>query len=168
MTQEQQDLLAKISNMIQWKDTWQNRLQSICDLIQRELDTYNWVGFYFLYAEHSILMLGPYAGKPTDHTRIPVGKGICGQAAETGETVIVQDVTLEDNYISCGLDVKSEIVVPMYHNGAMIGQIDIDSHTLAAFSEVDQKFLEEVNAIVAPHIPPTTEVFEALTSFNSR
>ena len=163
MTSKQEELLVQIGNIAQWKDTWKNRLQTVCDVIQRELDAYDWVGFYFLFSERSELILGPFAGKPTEHTRIPVGRGICGQVAESGEALIVQDVTEESNYISCGLDVKSEIVVPMYRSQEMIGQIDIDSHKLAAFTEEDQQFLEKVNALLAPIIPSDIqELNEAL------
>jgi len=86
--------------------------------------------------------LGPFAGLPTDHTTIQFGKGICGQVAESNETFLVDDVTAQDNYISCNIDVKSEIVVPIIVNGINIGQIDIDSNTASAFTSEDQELLE--------------------------
>ena len=157
MTSAQENIIAQVKNTAQWKDTWTNRLQTVCDLIHRELDAYDWVGFYFLFSERSELVLGPFAGKPTEHVKIPVERGICGQVAESGEALIVQDVTEESNYISCGLDVKSEIVVPMYRGEEMVGQIDIDSHKLAAFNEEDQQFLEQVNELLAPIVPADME-----------
>ncbi len=89
-------------------------------------------------------------GAPTDHTRIPFGKGICGQAAATENTFIVQDVTLETNYLSCSPDVRSEIVVPILKDGVVVGELDIDSHALAPFTDQDQAFLDAVCAQVAP------------------
>jgi L-methionine (R)-S-oxide reductase len=122
------------------------RLQ-ICQLLKEEVYHYDWVGFYQL--NDGVLHLGDYAGKATDHTRIEVGKGVCGQVAEKKETIIVQDVSQEDNYIACSLDVQSEIVVPILRRGEFIAELDIDSHSPAPFSEDDQIFLEQVCALVA-------------------
>src|SRR5690606_32587748 len=88
------------------------------------------------------LHLGAYAGLPTDHTVLPFGKGICGQVAESNQTFVVDDVATQDNYISCNINVKSEIVFPIFVNGTNIGQIDIDSNTLNAFSKEGREFLE--------------------------
>jgi len=82
-----------------------NLLLKVCELLKKEVYHYDWVGFYILDVENNVLVLGPFVGKPTQHTHIPVGKGICGQVAESGQTMIVQDVTQVENYISCGLDV---------------------------------------------------------------
>ena len=90
-------------------------------------------------------MLSPYVGEPTEHTRIPFGKGICGQAAERKETFLIQDVSKQTNYLSCSPKVKSEIVVPIFKNGDIVGQIDIDSHTISPFTQDDQQFLEEIS-----------------------
>lgn len=122
------------------------RLQ-ICQLLKEEVYHYDWVGFYQL--NDGVLHLGDYAGKATDHTRIEVGKGVCGQVAEKKETIIVQDVSQEDNYIACSLDVQSEIVVPILQQGEFIAELDIDSHSPAPFSEDDQIFLEQVCALIA-------------------
>lgn len=122
------------------------RLQ-ICQLLKEEVYHYDWVGFYQL--NDGVLHLGDYAGKATDHTRIEVGKGVCGQVAEKKETIIVQDVSQEDNYIACSLDVQSEIVVPILRRGEFIAELDIDSHSPAPFSEDDQIFLEQVCALIA-------------------
>jgi len=96
------------------------------------------------------LVLGPYVGEETDHTRIPFGTGICGQAAETNETFVVQDVDQEDNYLACSIHVKAEIVVPVKKNGDFVAELDIDSHTRDSLTEDHRKLLEEVCDIVAP------------------
>jgi len=129
--------------------TREEKLLKICALLERSIDYYNWVGFYFRNGEKEELLLGPYVGAPTDHTVIPFGKGICGQVAVSNENFVVPDVAAQDNYIACSLTVKSEIVVPLFVNGENIGQIDIDSHVLNPFSEVDERFLEYVNGEIA-------------------
>ena len=126
-------------------------LERICGLLKNEVPHYNWVGFYLVDPDAKReLVLGPYVGAPTDHTRIPFGKGICGQAAATETTFIVQDITLETNYLSCSPDVRSEIVVPILKGDRVVGELDIDSHALAPFTDGDQAFLDAVCARVAP------------------
>ena len=119
-------------------------LQDICNLLKNKVFHYDWVGFYLPDKQNSVLMLGPYCGKPTEHTIIPVGKGVCGQAAENLKLRVVQDVSHENNYISCSLDVQSEIVVPVLKNGLLAAEIDIDSHSPAPFSADDEEFLLSV------------------------
>lgn len=114
------------------------------ELLKAEIDHYDWVGIYILDNQNKILVLGPFTGKPTEHTRIPVGKGVCGQVAESKQTMIVQDVTKQDNYIACSLDVQSEIVVPILKNGVFVAEIDIDSHAFAPFSKEDDQFLSAI------------------------
>ena len=114
----------------------------LCQLLKEKVYHYDWIGFYLL--KDGALVLGDYVGKPTDHTRIAIGKGVCGQVAEKKETIIVQDVSQEDNYIACSIDVQSEIVVPVLKNGEFIAELDIDSHSPAPFTNEDQIFLENV------------------------
>lgn len=125
------------------------RLKEICELLKAEIPYYNWVGFYFKNGNKNELKLGPYAGEPTDHTIIPFGKGICGQVAVSNQNFVVPDVSAQDNYIACSINVKAEIVVPLFKNGENIGQIDIDSNTPDPFTEEDERFLEFVNERVA-------------------
>lgn len=126
-----------------------DRLHSICELLENSVSYYNWVGFYFRNGDKEELVLGPYVGAPTDHTVIPFGKGICGQVAVSNQNFVVPDVSAQDNYIACSITVKAEIVVPIFVNGNNIGQIDIDSNTPDPFTEEDERFLEFVCAQVA-------------------
>lgn len=119
-------------------------LGKVASLLRREVDYYDWVGFYIADREEKKLVLGPYEGEPTDHVRISYGDGICGQAAETEETFTVQDVAKEDNYLSCSPKVKSEIVVPVFEQGEVVGEIDIDSHKIDPFTPEDETFLEDL------------------------
>ncbi|WP_410878823.1 GAF domain-containing protein [Myroides sp. DW712] len=142
-------LVAEAKQLIAGEASITEKLQAICDLLANKVTHYDWVGFYFADAEQRLLHLGPYTGEATDHTVIPFGKGICGQVAVSNQTFLVDDVTAQDNYIACSMTVKSEIVVPLFVNGKNIGQIDIDSHTLNAFTQEDQLFLEKLNQALA-------------------
>lgn len=121
------------------------RLAEVCSILQKDVETYDWVGFYFKNGDKRELILKAYAGEPTDHIIIPFGKGICGQVAESNQNFVVDDVAAQDNYIACSIYVKSEVVIPLFVGGQNIGQIDIDSHTKNAFSKEDEDFLTWVN-----------------------
>jgi L-methionine (R)-S-oxide reductase len=143
-------LLGQVESIVASSQPRDELLGRICALLEAEVAHYDWVGFYLVdpNAERE-LVLGPYVGAPTDHVRIPFGKGICGQAADTEAVFIIQDVSQETNYLSCSPDVRSEIVVPILKDGAILGELDIDSHDLAPFSAHDRAFLESVCAAVA-------------------
>jgi L-methionine (R)-S-oxide reductase len=121
------------------------KLASISWLLVEKVPHYDWVGFYIVDENaRNQLVLGPYAGNPTEHERIVFGKGICGQVAESKETFVVQDVSKELNYLPCNPNVKSEVVVPILKNGEIVGELDIDSNALSPFSQEDKEFLEAV------------------------
>ncbi len=123
----------------------EQKLSEICRLLASRVEHYDWVGFYLVDPNHPReLVLGPHVGEPTEHVRIPFGRGICGQAAESGKTFVVQDVSKETNYLSCSPKVKSEIVVHIFKNDKIVGELDIDSHELEPFTTNDEKFLEEL------------------------
>ena len=119
-------------------------LSAVCWLLKDEVEHYDWVGIYFADMRTRTLKLGPFAGEPTEHTKIGFGDGICGQAAETENTFVVQDVSKETNYLSCGPVVKSEIVVPVFKDGLIVGELDIDSHMKSPFSDDDRALLEKI------------------------
>jgi len=137
-------LKDSIINISSTNQTRSIKLQLICDFLKKEISYYDWVGFYFKNGDKNELKLAEFAGEPTEHTIIPFGKGICGQVALSNQNFIVQDVTEQDNYISCGWKVKSEIVIPIFVNGENIGQIDIDSHYVNTFTSEDEELLEFV------------------------
>ena len=121
----------------------QEKLQKIVELLDSSVSEFNWTGFYLSSAtEERMLELGPYIGDETDHTKIPYGTGICGQAAETLTTFVIQDVTAADNYLACSVDVKSELVVPIMKNGIFVGELDIDSHTKNAITDEHKNLCE--------------------------
>ena len=139
----------KINQVIANSSSNEVKLQQICDVLKSEISYYDWVGFYFKNGTKDELKLAQFTGEPTEHVIIPFGKGICGQVAVSNENFVVQDVTAQDNYISCGWKVKSEIVIPIFVNNKNVGQIDIDSHTANPFSEKDTALLEYVCKKVA-------------------
>jgi GAF domain-containing protein len=122
-------------------------LTEVVGLLHRERPHYHWVGVYLLEGEE--LVLGPYVGMPTEHTRIPLHQGICGAAASTGQTLIVDDVKSDPRYLACSLETRSEIVVPIKHQDRILGEIDIDSDQPAAFTPLDRDLLQCVAALLA-------------------
>lgn len=145
---------SEINKIIESDLELEMKLQNICNLLKNEIDHYNWVGFYFKNGNKNELKLSKFSGAPTDHTIIPFGKGICGQVALSNNTFVVQDVAEQDNYIACSIDVKSEIVVPIFVNGENIGQIDIDSHILNPFSKEDEELLSYVCEQISKQMEP--------------
>lgn len=137
------ELKKRLSSILESpKHNTEEKLEKVCHLLDQEISYFNWTGFYFKNGDKNELKLGPYVGAETDHIIIPYGKGICGQVAVSNETFIVPDVHLQDNYLSCSIDTKAEIVVPIFKNGENIGQIDIDSHTIDPFTKDDLELLE--------------------------
>ena len=148
-------------------DTYRGALEAVDRIVNRESEAdevlkqtvevladrfghYSWVGIYLV--EDGDLVLGPWRGaQATEHVRIPVGQGICGAAAASGRTEIVDDVNADPRYLACFLSTRSEIVVPISFEGGVVGEIDIDSDTPAAFGDADRVFFERVATLISPH-----------------
>jgi GAF domain-containing protein len=122
-------------------------MTKLVGILKERIPEYTWVGIYLLEGE--TLQLGPYLGKPSPHTSIPLGQGICGAAATEKQTIIVDDVNSDERYLACSLETRSEIVVPVMRNGEVLGEIDIDSDTYAAFGQDDRRLLELAAAVLA-------------------
>jgi L-methionine (R)-S-oxide reductase len=143
------EVLKKVREICGLAVTAENLQREIVELMKRELEGYDWVGFYMLDPDdETMLTLGPYAGAATEHVRIPVSEGICGAAVALGETLVIDDVQSDPRYLACSIETKSEIVVPVRVRGKIVGEIDIDSHLPAAFSGADRAFVEECARIV--------------------
>lgn len=128
--------------------TAQQLMENICVLLHEQMLKYNWVGFYLLEPGTEILVLGAFQGAMTPHIRIPLNQGICGAAASSGKTVIVDDVSKDPRYLACSLETKSEIVVPIFVHGKVVGELDIDSHFPAAFTHEDRQLVEHCAQLV--------------------
>jgi L-methionine (R)-S-oxide reductase len=126
-------------------------LQNVVDVLYESFEKYSWVGIYLV--EGDVLMLGSWKGKQaTEHIKIPIGKGVCGSAAQNGKTVVVDEVSKNSRYLSCFLSTRSEIVVPIKKKNTVIGEIDIDSDFPAAFDKNDVVFLEKIADMLCQHI----------------
>ena len=142
-----QEVVRKIDDILSAVHSEEELLDSICALLHETMLRYNWVGFYMLEREpgaEPMLVLGPFRGSMTPHTRIPLNQGICGAAVSSGKTVVVDDVTKDARYLACSLETKSEIVVPVFVSGEVVGELDIDSHFPAAFGQEDRLLCEYV------------------------
>ncbi len=129
-------------------------MEGVTLLLNNQMLKYNWVGFYMLEprADPPMLVLGHYRGAMTPHTRIPLNQGICGAAASSGRTVVVDDVKKDSRYLACSLETKSEIVVPVFVDGKVAGELDIDSHFLAAFADEDRELIEYCAQLVGKRL----------------
>ncbi len=129
--------------------SFKESLYQICKILKSNISYFDWVGFYFADHKNKELILESYIGDKTDHNKIPFGKGICGQVAISNKNFMVPNVKDQKNYISCNINVKSELVVPIFLNGKNIGQIDVDSNTLNPFNQNDVELLELVSSAVS-------------------
>src|SRR4051812_37058309 len=130
---------------------------SLVKLLHEHMLKYNWVGFYMIEkslaaAQAPMLVLGAFEGAMTPHTRIPLNQGICGAAASTGKTVVVDDVNSDSRYLACSIETKSEIVVPVFVSGKVVGELDIDSHFAAAFTSEDRELVEHCAAVLGKYL----------------
>jgi L-methionine (R)-S-oxide reductase len=142
--------LAAVERIVNRESEADEVLRQTVDVLHDGFDDYSWVGIYLV--EGDDLVLGPWKGpQATEHVRIPIGQGICGAAAATGRTEIVDDVNADDRYLACFVSTRSEIVVPIAYEGRVVGELDIDSDRPAAFGEADRDLLERVAGLVAQH-----------------
>jgi L-methionine (R)-S-oxide reductase len=149
-TPQSANLLPELDALARSATSGEALMKSIVALLHEKLTKYNWVGFYMLEKEGGdILVLGPFKGTMTPHTRIPLNQGICGAAASSGKTIVVDDVNSDARYLACSLETKSEIVVPVFVRGKVVGELDIDSHFLAAFGPDDRKICEHAASLVS-------------------
>ena len=145
-----EELRKDVSSLAQSAPTPRDLMQDMVKLLHQRMLKYNWVGFYMLEpgAVPPVLVLGAFEGAMTPHTRIPLNQGICGAAASSGQTVVVDDVHRDPRYLACSLETKSEIVVPVFVHGKVVGELDIDSHFAAAFTLEHQELVQHCAALV--------------------
>jgi L-methionine (R)-S-oxide reductase len=145
-----QDVAQEAERLAAGAASAEHLMTAMVRLLAERLPAYNWVGFYMLEegAAEPVLVLGPFVGAPTPHTRIPLNQGICGAAASSGETVVVDDVHADPRYLSCSLETRSEIVAPVFVRGKVAGELDIDSHAPAAFGPDDRQLVEHCARVV--------------------
>jgi L-methionine (R)-S-oxide reductase len=145
-----EEVRHEVSALAQASPTAQELMQKMVTLLHERVLKYNWVGFYMLEpgTQPPMLVLGAFEGAMTPHTRIPLNQGICGAAASSGLTVVVDDVSKDPRYLACSLETKSEIVVPLFAHGKVVGELDIDSHFPAAFTLEHQELVQHCAMLV--------------------
>ena len=143
-------LTQKVKEIVSGDLNGNDKLRTICRLLKDNVSYIDWIGFYSVNKKKPReLVLGPFEGEPTEHVRIPFGKGICGQAASLKKTFTVQDVSKETNYLSCSSKVKSEIVIPIFKNRKLVSELDIDSNLASPFTAEDETFLKTIAQMVS-------------------
>ncbi len=152
--QKSTDLISELSALTPKAASAELLMQSIVALLHEKRTRYNWVGFYMIEKEpaRDMLVLGPFRGSMTPHTRIPLNQGICGAAASSGKTIVIDDVNADSRYLACSLETKSEIVVPVFVKGKVVGELDIDSHFPSAFGLDDRKLCEHAAAVLGAYL----------------
>ena len=142
--------LDAVDRIVNREDDADEVLRKTVDVLHDRFSHYSWVGIYLVEGDN--LVLGPWKGpEATEHVRIPIGEGICGAAAASGRTEVVDDVASDERYLACFPSTRSEIVAPIVFEGRVVGEIDVDSDEPAAFHEADRSFLERVATLISPH-----------------
>lgn len=151
------EVRAEVGGLAQSSPTAHDLMQRMVKLLHERVLKYNWVGFYLLEpgAQPPMLALGAFEGAMTPHVRIPLDQGICGAAASSGQTVVVDDVSKDPRYLACSLETKSEIVVPVFAHGKVVGELDIDSHFPAAFTPEHQDLVQYCAMLVGKKLETT-------------
>jgi GAF domain-containing protein len=160
MATSQQQLAQELTTLAGAAATVEDLMSVMVGRLRERMPHFDWVGFYMIekggVGEDPVLVLGPYVGAITPHKRIPLNQGICGAAASSGRTVIIDDVNADPRYLACSLETKSEIVVPIFVKGEVAGELDIDSHTPAAFTADDRQLVEHCARLIGIYLEKTT------------
>lgn len=150
MTPVQVELLKEFQSFAPAAPTAQAVMERITKRLHEKMTRYNWVGVYLVDpADSGFLVVGPYAGSFTPNARIPLNTGLCGAAASSGQVVVVQDVTADPRYLAGSSLVKSEIVVPLFDNKKLAGELDVESYFTDAFPKLEQEFVEACAKVIA-------------------
>src|SRR5271165_1184349 len=153
-------LAEELTQVAEAAEDVEDLMSVIVGRLQERLHHFNWVGFYMIEkgrpGEDPMLVLGPYVGADTPHKRIPLNLGICGAAVSSGQTVVVDDVNADPRYLACSIETRSEIVAPVFVKGKAVGELDIDSHTPAAFTEEDRTLVEHCATLVGNYLEETS------------
>src|ERR1700757_1545786 len=159
VTSRIEEVRNEVTEMAKSVPTAQDLMRSMVKLLHDRMLKYNWVGFYMLEpgARPPMLVLGAFEGAMTPHTRIPLNQGICGAAASSGQTVVVDDVSKDPRYLACSLETKSEIVVPVFAHGKIVGELDIDSHFPAAFTSEHQELVQYCAMVVGKKLEASAQ-----------
>ena len=153
MTPAQRELLQELQAFAATAPSAQSLMERMVARLHEKMTRYNWVGFYLVDpADAGYLIVGPFAGSFTPNARIPLTSGLCGAAASTGKVVVVQDVTADPRYLAGSSMVKSEMVVPLFANKKLAGELDVESYFADTFPKSEQEFVEACATIAATYL----------------
>jgi GAF domain-containing protein len=153
MTPVHEELLREFQEFARSAATDKSVMDHIAQRLHEKMTRYNWVGFYMVDPkDSSVLLVGPFAGSFTPNARIPLGAGLCGAAASSGQTVVVHDVSKDPRYIAGSPLVKGEIVVPIFAKGRLVAELDVESYFVAAFTDPEKEFVEQCAGVVGKYL----------------
>jgi GAF domain-containing protein len=153
MTPVHEELLQEFRNSAKSAATAESLMDHMAQRLHEKMTRYNWVGFYLVDpADPGILVVGPFVGSFTPNARIPLDTGLCGAAATTGKTVVVQDVTKDPRYLAGSSMVNSEVVVPIFVKGKLAGELEVESYFANTFDPAEQEFVEACAPVVGKYL----------------
>jgi L-methionine (R)-S-oxide reductase len=153
MTPVHRELLREFQEFAVTAANAKSVMEKIVTRLHEKMTQYNWVGFYLAdAADPNILVVGPYAGSFTPNARIPLGTGLCGAAASSGQVVVVADVTRDARYLAGSSMVKSEMVVPIFVNRKLAAELDVESYFVGTFNKTEQEFVEGCAKVVGDYL----------------
>jgi L-methionine (R)-S-oxide reductase len=148
-----EELLQEFQDFARTASTAESVMERIAERLHEKMTRYNWVGFYLVDPKDSgVLLVGPFAGSFTPNARIPLGTGLCGAAASSGQTVVVDDVSKDPRYLAGSSLVKCEIVVPIFVKNSLAGELDVESYFASTFNKVEKEFVESCAAVVREYL----------------
>ena len=153
MTPAHKELLQELQSFAPTAPSAESLMARIAKRLHEKMTRYNWTGFYLVDpADSNYLIVGAYAGSFTPNVRIPLDRGLCGAAASSGQVVVVQDVTKDPRYLAGSNLVKSEIVVPIFVNKKLAGELDVESYFADTFTKPEQEFVEACAGVAADYL----------------
>jgi GAF domain-containing protein len=153
VTPAHEELLREFQDFARNASTAKSVMEHIARRLHEEMTRYNWVGFYLVDpADPGVLLIGPFVGSFTPNARIPLDTGLCGAAATTRQTVLVQDVSKDPRYLPGSTMVNSEIVVPIFVRNDLAGELDVESYFAGTFDKAEQDFVEACATIVGKYL----------------
>jgi L-methionine (R)-S-oxide reductase len=153
MTPAHKELLQELQSYAPTAPSAESLMERIAKRLHEKMTRYNWTGFYLVDpADSNYLIVGPYAGSFTPNARIPLNTGLCGAAATSGKVVVVQDISTDPRYLAGSTLVKSEIVVPIFVNKKLVGELDIESYFADTFTKPEQEFVEACASVLADYM----------------
>jgi L-methionine (R)-S-oxide reductase len=157
MTAAQKEILSELQRFALTAHTSQAVMEWVAKRLHEKMTRYNWVGFYLVDpADAGYLVVGPFAGSFTPNARIPLGTGLCGAAASSGQVVVVHDVLKDPRYLAGTSLVKSEMVVPIYVNKKLAAELDVESYFADTFNKSEQEFVEACAELVGRYLAKGT------------